>query len=261
MTSVVIKISFNSLSDLLTTGRAAQVGWLMFTLLALSLALPGIAPYYQLLQTLCTGADCLTGQLTPAAAPGVLESFGSSLPGYAKLAIVVYLLTYSLTLLTAAALIWRKPTRRAAVFGAFALAAAGTGTLAQASARSMLLLEPAAQLLYFVGLITLLPCFCLSPDDRFRPVWLRWIALAIVPAAALVAFDVVGAAVAGALNLGMSALILGSVIYRYRSLPASPQQEQVVWALAAAVLLAGAQWTDIPNRSPYLVATPAGFVA
>ena len=244
----------------LITGRAAQAGWLLFTLLALSLALPGIAPYHQLLQTVCTGADCLTGQLTPATAPGALEQLGPSLPEYSNLAMGAYLLTYGLILLTAAALIWRKPTRRAAVFGAFALAAAGTGTLVQASARSVPLLEPAAQLMQFVGLVTLLPCFCLIPDDRFRPAWLRWIALAIVPAATLVAFDVVGAAAGGALNIVTSALILGSVIHRYRSLPASPQQEQAAWAVAAAVLMAGAQWSiEEPVRPLSLEAIPTGF--
>ena len=250
------------LSDFLTTARAAQAGWLLFALLALSLALPGIAPYHQLLQALCTGADCLTGQLTPALAPGVLENFGPSLSEYADLAIGAYLLTYSLTLLTAAALIWRKPTRRAAVFGAFALAAAGTGTLAQASARSMPFLEPAAQLIHFVGLATLLPCFGLIPDDRFRPARLRWLALAVVPAAFLVAFDVVEATVGGALNIVTSALILGSVIHRYRSLPTSPQQEQVAWALAAAVLMSGAHlMTEEPNRALSLEAIPSGFFA
>ena len=258
---MVIKISFNRLIDFLTTGRAAQAGWLLLALLALSLALPGIAPYHQLLQTVCWSADCLTGQLTPETVQGALDSLGPSLPGYARLAIVVYLLTYSLTLFTAAALIWRKLTQRAAVFGALTLAAAGTATLAQASARSVPLLEPAAQLIQFVGLVTLLPCFCLIPDDRFRPAWLRWVAIAIVPASALVAFEMLPAAAGGALNLVISALILGSVIHRYRSLPASPQQEQAAWALAAAVLLAGAQWIDIAFRPLSLEAIPAGFVA
>jgi signal transduction histidine kinase/DNA-binding NarL/FixJ family response regulator len=258
---LVIKVSFNRFSGFLATGRAVQAGWLLFALLALSLALPGVASYRQLLQTVCTGAECLTGQLTPATMQGVLERLGPTLPEYAGLAFSANLLTYGLSLLTAAALIWRKPTQRAAVFGAFTLAAAGTGTLSQASARSVPLLEPAAQLIQLVGLATLLPCFCLIPDGRFHPAWLRWIALAIVPAAALAAFGVVGTAAGNALNILTSALILGSVMYRYRSLPASPQQEQAAWALAAAVLLAGAQWmTEGPLRPLYLEAIPAGFV-
>jgi len=255
---LVIKVRSDRYSSLLATGRAAQAGWLLFTLLAINLALPGITPYRQLLGEVCTGADCLTGQLTPE---GVQGALGGSLPGYARLAIAVYLMTYSLTLLTAAALIWRKPTRRAAVLGAFALAAAGTDILAQATARTVPLLELPAQLIHFVLLAALLPCFCLIPDDRFRPPWLRWVALAIVPAAVLVAFDVVGAAAAGAFNLIISALILGIIIYRYRALSAPPQQEQVVWALVAAVLMAGVQWLDTPAWPLYLEVTPASFIA
>lgn len=259
---MVTPARINRVRTLLSTVRADQAGWLLFTLLALSLALLGITPYHQLLQTVCTGADCLTGQLTPAVAPGVLETFGPSLSDYADLAIGAYLLTYGLSLLTAAALIWRKPTRRAAVFGACALAAAGTGTLAQASAHNIPLLEPAAQLIHFVGLVTLLPCFGLIPDGRFRPAWLRWVALAVALAAFLVAFDVVEAAVGGALNIVTSAFILGSVIHRYGSLPASPQQEQLAWALAAASLMVGAQlMTQEPNRALSLEAIPTGFFA
>jgi len=246
---MVTRARINRVYAFVSTGRAAQAGWLLFTLLGLSLALPGIAPYRQLLQTICTDAPCLTGQLTPAQAPGVIEALGGRLPVYAGMATGAYLFTYSLTLLTASALIWRKSTQLAAVFGAFALSAAGTDTLAQATARTVPFLHIPAQLIHFGLLVTLLPFFGLIPDGRFRPAWLRWIALAIVPVAALVAFDVVGAAVANALNFVITALILGSLIYRYRSLPASPQQEQVTWALAAAILLTSAPWVGVQNWS------------
>ncbi len=239
---MVTPARINRVRAFLSTGRAAQAGWLLFTLLALSLALPGIAPYRRLLQTICRDAPCLTGQLTPAQVLGGIEAPGSSLSGYASFATGAYLLTYSLTWLTAAALVWRKPTQRAAVFGAFALSAAATGTLAQATARNVPFLQLPAQLIHFGLLVTLLPFFGLIPDGHFRPAWLRWIALAIVPAAALVAFDVVGEAAAIVLNVVITALILGSLIYRYRSLPASSQQEQVTWALAAAILLTSAPW-------------------
>ena len=245
----------------LSTGHVAQAGWLLFTLLAISLALPGIAPYWQLLETVCTGADCLAGQLRPAEAGGTLGSLGNPLPNYAEQAVVVYLLTYSLTLITATALIWWKPRQWAAVFGAFTLSAAATGTLAQATARIFPHLEPAAQSIYSVQLVALLPFFGLIPDGRFRPIWLRWIALALVPAAALVAFNVVGVAAGNALNVMIAALILGSLIYRYRVLPASPQQEQVAWALAAAALLATASWIGRPVQSLSLNAVPITFFA
>jgi len=117
---------------ILATGRAAQAGWLLFVLLALSLALPGIAPYSRLLQTVCNSADCLIGQLTPAEAQAALAS-GFSLPEYADVAIIIYLFACAFLLLTAVALIWRKPSHGAAVCGAFALAALATGDLERLS--------------------------------------------------------------------------------------------------------------------------------
>jgi signal transduction histidine kinase len=258
---MVAPARINRVHAFVSTGRAAQAGWLLFTLLALSLALPGIAPYRQVLQTICTDAPCLTGQLTSAQSPGVIEGLGGSLPAYAQMATGAYLLTYSLTLLTAAALIWRKPTHGAAVFGAFALSAAATGTLAQSTARTLPLLQLPAQLIHFGLLATLLPFFGLIPDGRFRPGWLRWIALAIVPAAALVAFDVVEAAVANAFNIAIATLILGSLVYRYRSLPASPQKEQVTWALAAAILLVSAPLVRVESWSLSLEPVPTNLFA
>jgi len=248
---------------ILATGRAAQAGWLLFVLLALSLALPGVVPYSRLLGTVCNSADCLIGQLTPAEAQAALAS-GFSLPEYADVAIITYLFAGTLLLLTAVALIWRKPTHGAAICGAFALAALATGTLAQAATRAVPALELPARLIQFVQLSALLPFFCLIPDGRFRPGWFRWAALVVVPAAALSAFDVVGPAASHAVGIVIGALIVGTVIHRYRSLPASPQQEQVAWALAAVALLVAAQWLGRPIRplplpAIPLEALPAGF--
>jgi len=244
---------------ILATGRAAQAGWLLFVLFALSLALPRIAPYSQLLQTVCTGADCLIGQLTPAEAQVALAA-GFWPSEYASAAIIFFLFTYTLLLLTAAALIWRKPTHGAAVCGAFALVALGTSPLAQAAARVVPTLELLARIIQLVQLVALLYFFCLIPDGHFHPGWLRWVVFAVVPAAALVVFGVVGPVAGLAIGMVIGALIIGTVIYRYRSLPASPQHEQVAWALAAIALLAGAQWIGRPISPLPLPATPLDAV-
>jgi hypothetical protein len=63
---------------------------------------PGAAldrPYSQFLQMVCTGADCLTGQLIPATVQGTMEGLGPPLPYYARLVFSANLLTYSLTLI------------------------------------------------------------------------------------------------------------------------------------------------------------------
>ncbi len=244
---------------ILATGRAAQAGWLLFVLFALTLALPRIALYSQLLQTVCMGADCLIGQLTPAEAQVALAA-GFWPSEYASAAIIFFLFTYTLLLLTATALIWRKPTNGAAVWGAFALTALGTHPLAQAAARVDPTLALPAHIIQLVQLIALLYYFCLIPDGHFRPGWLRWAACAVVPAAALVVFGVVGPVAGLVIGIVIGALIVGTVIYRYRSLPASPQQEQVAWAFASVTLLAGAQWIGRPIQPLPLPAVPLAAV-
>ena len=220
---------------------------MLFALLALSLALPGIPLYRQLLQSVCTGAGCVTGQLTPAEGQAAV-AFSGSLSTYADIAINGFLFTYILLFLTAVALIWRKPASRAAVCGAFTLTALATHTLAQATTQASPNLALLAQFIYFVQLATLRPFFCLIPDGRFRPGWLSWAVFAIVPAAALIAFDVVEPAASTTISIAIALLATGSILYRYRTLPASPEQEQVAWASAAMGLLAAAQLMGRPIR-------------
>lgn len=230
-----------------SANRAALAGWLLFFVLALTLALPGISPYYQLLQTICSGSACLTGQLTLAEAQAGLAA-GDFPAEYASLTLVILLFSSILIIITAVALIWRKPGEWAAVCGAFSLTALAAGTLAQAAAQANPVLLRPAQFIYFVQLAALMPFFCLIPDGRFWPTWLRWVTLPLASGAALVAFELVGSGAAAALSITIAVSIPASLAYRYYLLRESPQQEQVTWILAAVALLAAVQWMGRPVR-------------
>ena len=236
---------FERILKFLRTSHAAQSGWLLFTLLALSLALPGIAKCYQVLQTVCSGVGCLTGQLTPAEAQMVLSS-GRTLTEYAFGDFIVLLFTDTLLLFMAAILIWRKSGHPAAICGAFTLAAAATSTLAQATPHTVPIFGLLVQTLHFIQFSTLFPFFALIPDGHFRPAWLRWVALVMVALSALIAFNMVGSNISSPIIITMGFILIGSLIARYRSLADSPQKEQVTWALTAVVLLSGAQWIGKP---------------
>ena len=231
----------------LTIGRSVQAAWLVFLLLALSLALPGIAPYHRLLETPCNGSDCLTGQLSPQEAERIAEA-GDTLADYADLALLVYLFSAALVLIAAGYLIWRRPAIWRAASMSFGLLALATATLAQAAAITypVLILPPRLIAVVVIAAPTL--SFCLIPDDHVYPAWLRWGAFAAIGAGALAALGVVGTAGIATIGVGITALIVGSLIARYRALPASPLQEQVAWALAAFALFAGAQWAGRPMQ-------------
>ena len=232
---------------LLHASRAAQIGWLLFALFALSLALPGIGPYTERLHTLCHGSDCFIGQLTAAEARAVL-AFGDSLDEYAQRTITIYLVTYLLVLIAALSLIWRKPTHPAAVCGAFVFTALGTSTLAQATAQAMPVLELPARMIQLVHVAGLLPFFCLIPDGRFRAAWAGWVAFAAVLLGTLLVFDVLTPAMRLLAGLLIGTITMGQFIYRYGSLSREVEQEPITWALVACALFAGAQAMGQPLR-------------
>jgi signal transduction histidine kinase len=254
------EVSFGRIRSFLITGHVAQIGWLIFALGALSLALPGIATYRQALQTVCSTISCLTGQLTPEEAQFILAS-GRTMSDYAFADFIVFLFTNTLLLITAIILIWRKSEHLAAVCGAFALTAAATGTLAQATAHMTPTLLLPAQIIHFIQLSTLFPFFGLIPDDGFHPRWLGWVAFAFMPISALIASNVIGHIAVRAIAITMGILVVGSAIYRYRSLAASRGLEQAAWALSAAVLLVGAQWVAKPVQLLPLPAMSIQFLS
>lgn len=183
-----------------------------------------------------------------------------SLQQYAEQQINLYLLAPALLIATAAVLIWRKSNDRAAVVGAFVLVSFATGGMAQAYAQAVPALDLAARIIEIVPIAGLLPFFCIIPDGRFRPGWLRWAAVAAVPVSALAAYDVLDPPVQIAFGGMLGVLIAGSMVHRYRSLPASPQQEQVAWALAAFALLVAAQCLGRPLRPLPLPSMPLNMV-
>ncbi len=207
----------------MTNRRAAQAGWLLFALLALSLALPGLEPYRQSLAMVCNGDDCLPGQLTPAEMAVVTQSTDPPCPNTSSTSLS-YLIVFAFCLLSAGLFIWRLPTNGAAVAGAFVLTAMATGTLAAATAQVYPALRPAADLILFVQLAVLLPFLVTIPDGRFHPAWLRWAMLAAVPVAALVVFGVLEPPLSYILSAAIGVFTVGCVFYRYYLGRARPQK-------------------------------------
>jgi signal transduction histidine kinase len=247
----------------LAGGRVSRIGWALFTLLALSLALPGLETAIAAAATPCAGTGCLPGQVTPAEMAVILETY--SWLQYVSNALILYGCVAVFYLLAAALFVWCKPNNVAAVAGAFVLTAAATRTLAAATALTHPALRPAAQALFFVQLAGLLPFFCTLPDGRFRPDWLRGAAWAAMPVAALIAFEMVGSAAGYWFGAGALVLIIGAALYRYRALRATPAEESAIWALVGVALLLVGQWAaeplallSLPSLSP--ASMPSGFL-
>lgn len=225
--------------------RGVRIAWGLFTLLALSLAVPGITLYRQALVTVCESADCLPGQVSVTDV-SIARATGYEPTVYADNVLVFYFLAFVYCLLIAALFIWRKPAHGAAVAGAFALTATATTALTAATVAAHPALRPAAQLINFVGLSASLPFLAALPDGRFDPRWLRWVAIAAVPVAALVAFTVIGPPVSYWLGMAIVVLIVGVTLYRYRTRRGTAEVEGAAWALAGVLMILAAQWASRP---------------
>jgi signal transduction histidine kinase len=189
----------------------------------------------------------MPGQLTPADARAALAA-GNPLILYASLVFLVYLVSAAFLVLIAAALIWRKPTQPAAVAGAFLLATLGTSTLAEIAARNTPALSLPAQFLQFVQLSTLVIFFGCIPDGRFRPGWLRWVALGIIPAAGWYVMNGGPQVLGLALSLAICAAIAAGAVSHYRASTSLAEKEQLGWVISAILLLAAVQMIGLPMR-------------
>jgi signal transduction histidine kinase len=229
------------------SGRTAQVIWLLFALSAVSLALSGISALRQILRNPCAGAACIPGQLTLEDTLAALAA-GSHLTPYINIVFLVYLVSAAFLLLLAVSLIWRKPNHPAAVSGAFLLVAMGTSFLAQLAARNIPALFLPAECVQIVQLSLLVPFFGHLPDGRFRPDWLGWAALGIVPAAVLFVINGGPQVLGVALSLVICIAIVAGAVSHSRTSTSPEEKEQVAWVIAAILLLAVVQMTGLPIR-------------
>ena len=246
-----------SWQSFLSSGRVAQAGWLLYMIISLSLALPGLDRYHEALQSVCTGNGCLSGQLTPIEAQAVSKG-GEGLAEYASIVFIIYLFSDAFLLLTAGILIWRKPGHPAAICGAFLFVTVAVVPLADVSLAAVTPGLPAGQILRFIQLSLLLPVLALIPDGQFHPSWLRWIVLALLPAAALISFDLSNSAVSLAVQIIISVSIIGSLLFRW--LVDKQHQEPVMWTLAAVTLLACEQWLGQPVQWLFLPRLPISYI-
>jgi signal transduction histidine kinase len=218
--------------------------WMVFAILAIGCAIPGIPHYLSLAQSPCGGANCFDFQLTPEAAEALVP-LGVKLADNAAALLVFLLFVATLLVVTAAWLVWRKPDNRASVTAAFVGVAAATSTLirVQASVDARFLFP--AHLVLFVQMAGLFSLFCLFPDGRFKPGWLRWVALVYVVANGVYLFPNYASRLApGTLGgsawtvfQALSALTVIAVLYyRHRRSADAAQQEQMLWLLASISL-------------------------
>jgi hypothetical protein len=234
----------------------ARVAWVAVLLLALAITAASAPLLFEQYGTLCARASgsCLDRlQLTPGGLRE-LERFGISLGIYAVLCVGVGTLSKLVWVAVGALVFGLRSDDRMALLVAFFLVAFGTATFASDSVDILVSAHPAwlipARGLQVLGEVLTVLFFLTFPDGRFVPRWTPLLALVFL--VFQISGDLFPDIYTGSplLETAQSLVficfllgMIGSQVYRYRSVSRPEQRRQTKWvvfgtALALSLLLA-----------------------
>jgi hypothetical protein len=244
----------------------ARAGWVVLTLLVLTLNAIAIPQANALLQAVCQpGATCSYGW-TPAELRQ-LQQFGLS-PGLLAAYQIGWDVVTTLIYTALAALIfWRRSADRMALFCAYMLVLFGGATYTVLLDLGLRTVAPAWY--WLVGGLELLAqvsvptFFLLFPSGRFVPRWTRWGVLVFVLYFIWYLFltNAYLGQHSGVINLVFAALLLGLVglqVYRYRRVSIYRERQQTKWVVFGLAMAVGgfALFLIIVSLFPDLLNSP-----
>ncbi len=227
-------------------GRRLLIAWIAggaLVALVLAALLPMLPTYVNALATICSGASCPTGQLTPAAAQA-LRQMGLSVGAYVAYSLVLTLLALVMCWSVAAVLFWRRSDDWMGLLVGLMLVLMATTIFTY-----LLLQRPSAWQVPALLLNTLAWAACffvffLFPSGRFVPTWMGWLPGAWI-AWILVSLCWLNTPVFFPLYylvwLALLLGVLGAQLYRYRQVSTLAERQQtkwVVWGFLTASVIA-----------------------
>jgi len=219
----------------------ARVGWMVLTLLILTLNVVMIPRYDVVLQAHCQpGPQCFALQLT-AFDRQFLHQFGLSLGFLAAYHVMLDAVSVLVCCALGALIFWRKSADRMALFCAFMLVLFGGAGFTSILQDALAPVSPAwfalIGTLDVLGQSSFMIFFLLFPSGRFVPRWTRWVALCVVLYWISTIFFGNGLTNTNGSfwsNLVFVALLLCSVgvqVYRYRRVSTSRERQQTKWVV------------------------------
>jgi hypothetical protein len=219
----------------------ARVGWIVLTLLILTLNVVMIPSYDAVLQAHCQpGPQCFALQLT-AFDRQFLHQFGLSLGFLAAYNVMLDAVSVLVCCALGALIFWRKSADRMALFCAFMLVLFGGAGFTSILQDALAPVSPAwfalVGTLDVLGQSSFMIFFFLFPNGRFVPRWTRWVAPCVVLYWISMIFFGNGLTNTNGSfwsNLVFVALLLCSVgvqVYRYRRVSTSRERQQTKWVV------------------------------
>lgn len=162
----------------------ARVGWIVLTLLILTLNVVMIPRYYAVLQAYCQpGPQCFSLDLTLNDRQ-LLHQFGLSIGFVAAYQVILDTVSVLVCCTLGALIFWRKSADRMALFCAYMLVLFGGAAYTSILQDTLAPISPAwfalIGTLDFLGQSSILLFFLLFPSGRFVPRWSRWVAFCVV---------------------------------------------------------------------------------
>jgi hypothetical protein len=221
----------------------ARIGWIVLVTLTLGIFVATIPVYTGLLQTMCSGTTCVSGQPAPDTVQA-LHTLGISTNLYAVFTIVLTLAAELGACAVAGVLAWRKSDDWMALLVALMLIMMGTATTVYTLELSHTVWHVPALVLNILTFGTLFLVCSLIPDGQFVPRWTRWLAPGWIIWGAVFIF-VPESSFSELLNnlvwLGALTILIAALLYRYRHMSSPIQRQQVKWIVfggSVAILVA-----------------------
>lgn len=221
-----------------------RAGWLLTALAILGTDVVATPVAWRVAQIACASRNCGPHQLTPSQVHQ-LHALGFSLGTYATYVVAVDGIGTLVFVAMAALIFWLRSDDHMALFGAFMLLIFSVAAFGSNGA--LLVVNPAwslpISLVNVAGQSAFYTFFCVFPNGRFIPRWLRWAALAwtliqimaVIPYAELQTL----AQSPWLFVLFLSPVIIAQV-YRYRRASTYREREQTKWVMLGFTLAVSA---------------------
>jgi hypothetical protein len=217
----------------------ARVAWISLVLLLLGIYAFLLPSYFELLQSICTGAACALVQPAPQTAQAI-QQLGLSITSYALISLVLIILTMAACLIISIVIFWNKSDDWMALLTAFYLVSFGmlyVTDVLQESHSAWRLLAIGMNILDNAVFFLIASLF---PNGRFIPRWTRWLIIGWIlwGIVFILLRDLPYAYLVDRLVwIGLSACLIGAQFYRYRYVSSPIERQQTKWPVFAASII------------------------
>jgi signal transduction histidine kinase len=221
----------------------ARVVWIMLAALSLAVLFTSLPAYMAQLQSVCAGATCAYGQLSPDSVQ-TLDDLGLSTGHYAIFSLVLVVASALVWFGVGVVIFWRTWGRSNdwfALLVALMLVLGSPGSTIRALGGSPWEWQWSARFVFFLGKILAALFLSLFPDGRFVPRWTRWLVVIWIPLMGFLSLftDLPFSAKIGSpflaslivLVIGLILVFLGAQFYRYRYISGTVERQQIKWVV------------------------------